>query len=484
MKIKINTYSMPNFPSFIGSSPAQKREMQERKEKVTAVLNRAIAAQRKITINDIVKETGYSQNKIYYLFKRNADVNALWQKVQNDFLSEEQIRKMEAVQSALQEARENKERASLKDISQKTNVSAASVSRYANKPAMSPIWYWVKLKEHTPYTEKEIQEQNLAIQEQLELAVEHKKAILLTEIEAQTGINTQVIQDRIDSSETLTALHDETISFTDKNYKLEVAKIMKVLQSAQASGLKVSIKYITDKTSIPRNTVEARIKQNSRLNGLFEKTRAVRRQNKEEAEADDKKLEAALEKAVENGEKLTYAEAASRAGLDLKSGTISNKIERSEELSALWKQARAEECPHDSKDEIEAKIKRVEQILLNAYENGEKLTSKQLVEKTGITKSTLFSRIGKSELLSTLWELTCAKPNGGFSDDEIEFQNIIIEQILRQRIQDKMTPTFNQIGDYLDLKGSTVKQRIEGNPTLLALYLEGGGTVSSISLTE
>ncbi len=106
------------------------------------------------------------------------------------------------------------------------------------------------------------------------------------------------------------------------------------------------------------------------------------------------------------------------------------------------------------------------------------------MEKTGITKSTLFSRIGKSELLSTLWELTCAKPNGGFSDDEIEFQNIIIEQILRQRIQDKMTPTFNQIGDYLDLKGSTVKQRIEGNPTLLALYLEGGGTVSSISLTE
>ena len=243
------------------------------------------------------------------------------------------------------------------------------------------------------------------------------------------------------------------------------------MKNAKEKGLKITTTYISDCTSIPRSIVEARIRQNTSLNKLFEHTRAHKQSSKEESNIQNKKIEAVLnETALDNGQKMTYGEVSTKAGINITAGNISRRIEGDSKLSALWEQVRAGKCPHTSKDEIADKIKEVENILIEAYNSGKKLTSKQLLDMTGLTKSTLFSHIGKSELLTALWELTSANPNGGFTKDEIEVQNIIIEQILEQRIKDAMIPTFNQIAEYLDMQGKSVQHRIEDSPKLSALY--------------
>lgn len=476
MKIGFSTYLYyPKYPpSFNGASETQKEEAKRRADKVSSLLEKAIAENRKITVTEIAKETGCSKDKIWYLFQRNTKINALWQRIQSGIQSEgqkEKERKMEKVRLVLQKAKDSNERLELKEVAKRADVSTATANHYVQDPSLNSLWYWVRSKEHTSYTEEEIQEQTLLIQKQLELAIEHKKAILIKEIADTLSLDSTTVQNRINANETLTTLRNQTLAFADKNYKLEVRKIKEVLKNAKEKGLKITTTYISDCTSIPRSIVEARIRQNTSLNKLFEHTRAHRQSSKEESNIQNKKIEAVLnETALNNGQKMTYGEVSTKAGINITAGNISRRIEGDSKLSALWEQVRAGKCPHTSKDEIADKIKEVENILIEAYNSGKKLTSKQLLNMTGLTKSTLFSHIGKSELLTALWELTSANPNGGFTKDEIEVQNIIIEQILEQRIKDAMIPTFNQIAEYLDMQGKSVQRRIEDNQKLSALY--------------
>ena len=83
------------------------------------------------------------------------------------------------------------------------------------------------------------------------------------------------------------------------------------------------------------------------------------------------KIEAVLnETALNNGQKMTYGEVSTKAGINITAGNISRRIEGDSKLSALWEQVRAGKCPHTSKDEIADKIKEVENILIEAYNSG------------------------------------------------------------------------------------------------------------------
>ena len=187
MKIGFSTYLYyPKYPpSFNGASKTQKEEAKRRADKVGSLLEKAIAENRKITVTEIAKETGCSKDKIWYLFQRNTKINALWQRIQSGIQSEgqkEKERKMEKVRLVLQKAKDNNERLELKEVAKRADVSTAAANHYVQDPSLNSLWYWVRSKEHTSYTEEEIQEQTLLIQKQLELAIEHKKAILIKEI--------------------------------------------------------------------------------------------------------------------------------------------------------------------------------------------------------------------------------------------------------------------------------------------------------------
>jgi len=463
--------------SYTGAlSKEKKEELERRAQAVKQTLEKAASEQRKMTTDDVAKEAGFTTCETRYVFRHYADIDAIWKKVRtnnSDRLPVDKIAKKKAeIKAVLLNAKENNETMTIEDLAAKAHSTPGATAHYLDDEDLNSIWFWVKTKSPSSFTKEEMQEQTRLIKEQLELAIKNKKAVTIPEISEATGIDENVIDDRIDGDETLSVLREQTLKFEDKNYRREIKLINDVMQEAKEAGLKITQVYISQKTSIPVGTVQKRISQNKKLEKLFDEVRVREHahNSKEEIEAQNAKIAAILNRAIQSGKKITISDLAAEY-TELKKNTIQSRLGRYPELGALWEQAKVESdvnyCPKE--DEIKEQTKKIEQILTEYKSKGEKITGKKLGELAGITPRMAMARISKSEKLTALWNALCS-PNAQYTKEEIEVQNVMIERILNQRIQDKMKAVIYQMAQYLELSRDMTKRRIEENPRLLALY--------------
>lgn len=385
---------------------------------------------------------------------------------------EELIQRKKKVETVLLDAKNNNKTITLEEIAQKTDIPRSSVAKYiANDEALNLIWFWVKPIDPSVFTKEEMQEQSDLIAEQKRLATEQKRTITRTEISKATGIDKGIIKGRFETDAELKKIWQENQAIADKNYNLEVNRIKKALQEAKKSGLKVTYRYISQVTSIAIGTVKARIAQNSTLSRLFDKVRAVEHDayTEEETLAQNARISAALTEAVESGQKMTFNEFASKLE-GLKPGLISSRISRNTELKALWGKVKTGECIIEPQYDIEAKSAEIEQILTEVKSKKETITLSKLAKMVGLAESITAACIKKSQKLSVLWDATLSKPAHNYTEDEIEVHNVMIERILRQRIQDKTKASFYQMAQYLDLSEGYLKKLIRNNPGLSTLF--------------
>lgn len=472
----VNVYKSTSYKFTGVISPEKKAELQRRADAVNTFVSSAADEGRKINIYDVMASTGYNLNEVRYVFKNYKGINAVWQKVNTstgERQTPEQIaKKKEEIKVILQKAKDAGKTMSCGELAEKVGMESAAVYKYLSDESLNKLWFWVKTKDRSNFTPEEMQEQSALIKEQLLFAIEKKKAVTIPEITEATGIEGSVIENRINTDETLSSLRAQTLAFEDENYRLEVSTIKKALKEAKETGLKITLVYLSQITSIPFSTLQKRINENNDLNRLFNKVRAKEHNfnSKDEIAAQNKKIESVLNAAVEAGKTMTLGELSSKIP-ELKKGTLGSRLNKYPELNVLWKKVKKEQPSEAPTAEGKAgQIEKIRQILSKVKDEGKKITLAEIAKETGMTRRVVHTRIQGSETLSALWEATCPVSNAAYTDEEIEVQNVIIERILTRRITDKMKPSYSQMADYLDLSKDIVKQRIEANPCLLALY--------------
>ena len=476
----INLYIKAS-PSFSGGATTTKEkqeEMKKRRQTLTDTFNGAIEEQRQMHLDDVANKTGLSINEIRGVLKRNKTIRDLWHQVKpptpERLTKEEAEKRRSKIGAVLSDAKANGVRLTVDEVAALSGLErGATVYQIESSDALQSLWFWVKTKDESHFTQEEVEVQTKQIEEQLKLAIEQKKAITINEIVEATGIEYGVVENRINADDDLSKLRDETLAFEDKNYKYEVSEIKKVLEEAKTNGLKVTQVYISQKTGIQIHTVQKRISQNSELDRLFEKVRAREHSTntKEEMKAQNAQIAAVLNKAIEEGRKMTVAEVAKQIK-GLKQGTAASRMYNNPDLYALWEQVKSDDNTVASKDEIEEQKAKIETILTELKSRNEKISLAQLAKKVGggATRRVVHTRIQSSKTLSSLWQSVQPVSNAAYTEEEVEVQNEIIKRILAQRIHDKTKPSISQMSEYLDLSREIVKRRIEANSILSTLW--------------
>ncbi len=488
MKINnINIYSQ-RFYTFKGSSSRKNAdsskisddkadELKKRTADIRKIIKKAADEKRKISLKELVSQSGYTTKTVNRVLENNKSLNALWSQVTSStrLTNAARAKKLEELKAILQEAKDNCVNMSLTELAQKTGLGRSAVSHYVSEnEELNKLWYWVKAKSPIIYTDEEIQQQTEIIKEQLELAIEQKKAITRYELaEAAGGIDIGVVQNRINADETLTALREQTLAFEDESHRLEIAKIKKILKKAKESGLKITQTYISSTTGIPTTTVFTRIQQNPELSRLFESVRMYKhnQQSREETAEQDATIITVMKEIAAGGQKMTQNELASNIP-SIESNIVISRLNNNPVITSLWQQIKKNNKGPYSPDEIAARTEKIAQILTRLKDEGKNTTLKELADMTGYNSATLHKYIKASATLDALWQAVRSQNNIVYTEEEIEVQNVMIERILRQGIEDKTKPTFYQMSQYLDLTHVYVKRLIEKNEKLLTLYRE------------
>ena len=182
------------------------------------------------------------------------------------------------------------------------------------------------------------------ISEILKEAKENGVKLSIRDISRLTGFSNTLIQARISSDNDLHCLFHEVMftrstKYTKEEIEEQTQKIHKLLSTAYESGFSISIEFLAQSLSINPQTVYRRIDANAQLKELWKligesgnlKTRA-----KIEFEINSIKDE--IEQAIKEQRQLTTEEISDRTKISAE--TVSKRIEKSPELSALMNKLR------------------------------------------------------------------------------------------------------------------------------------------------
>lgn len=477
MRINSYIYTPKNFNTFSGAFAEQRKEEIDRRSKIVeAELQSAIDKRQKLTILDISTSTGLTEAEIRTIFNNYANIGALWSQVctrpVKRSTKEELVQRKKRVEAVLLDAKNNRRIITLDEISQKTGITKTAVSKYVqNDKDLNALWFKVKSQDHVVFTKEKMQEQSDLIAEQIRLATEQKRTLTRAEISEATGIDKEIVKGRFETDSALKKLWQENQAIADKNYNLEVGRIKKVLQEAKRSGLKITYGYISQTTSIAIDIVKARIAQNSSLNKLFDKVRAFEYDTRTEEEIveQNSNIAAVLNEAIVNEQKMTFDEFAAKIE-GMKLSTVYSRIRQNPDLRTLWDKVKTVERPSVPQYDVEAKSTEIEQILTELKNKNEKTTLSRLATMVDLTPTVAKTCIQKSQKLSALWDATLSKPAHQYTEDEIEVHSVLIERILRQRIQDKTKASVYQMVQYLDLSQGYLEKLIKNSPDLNSLF--------------
>lgn len=201
MKIGISTYSHYQKASFSfnGVSAKQKEEIRKREEKVSTVLNKAIAENRRITVDEVSKEAGCSKDKVWYLFQRNTQLNALWQRIQsNECKSEvqkETEKKAEQVRTVLQDAIAEERKMTREEVAQKAHLSLGeviSILRHHNN--INALWKNVRTSNSDKSSDEDIAKNKEKVRAALLEAKTNFETLTLEQLSQRTGLRSSTVR--------------------------------------------------------------------------------------------------------------------------------------------------------------------------------------------------------------------------------------------------------------------------------------------------
>ncbi len=470
---------MPSYStiSFGKASAEKQEEMNKRTQKIKRTLQGAAKEERKLSMAQTMQQTGLNESAIRYVIRKYSDIGALWKSVQSTSTTKgtqtETEQKKQKLESVLSSAKDSKETLTMEELSERSGVTVDS-ARYqiASDDDLDTLWFWTRENTFSHYTKEEIEKQIASIKRALESAIDKKKVVTNAEIGQIVHLDKHIVSARIVSDSTLSSLRKKIDDIAEKNRRLEIASIKKVLKEAEEKGLKITQQYISQTTTIPVSTVDKRIDENAGLKRLFEKVRAQEHTShkKEEIAEQNAQVGAILAEAIQNGQKMTMDELAARLDGKVKSNTLSSRINENKTLKTLWDQVKTVTKQLPTQDEIKTQTEKIEKVLTELKAQNKKTTLNKLAKAVNLTSRVTHSRIQGSKTLSALWQVTCSKPGSNYSKEETEVHCVMIERILQQRIQDKMKPTPYQMAQYLDLSEKYINQCIEKNENLSALW--------------
>ena len=479
MKIGISTYSHYQKASFSfnGVSAKQKEEIRKREEKVSTVLNKAITENRRITVDEVSKEAGCSKDKVWYLFQRNTQLNALWQRIQSDECKseaqKETEKKAERVGTVLQDAIAEEIKMTREEVAQKAHLSLGeviSILRHHNN--INALWKNVRTSNSDKSSDEDMTKNKEKVRAALLEAKTSFETLTLEQLSQSTGLRSSSVRHYI-KDESLALLWflvktKDSSSFTRDEIQEQTNKIKEQLECAIEQKKSITIREIAETTGIEEGVIDNRIASDETLTTLREQTLSLADKN---YQLEVKLIKDILKEAKESGLKITQVYISQKTNIP--TSVIQKRIGENAALERLFESIRAREHNYNSKDDIQAQNAQIAAILNRTIRSGKKITISDLAaEYTALKKNTIQSRLGRYPELSTLWEQARAEcdVNYGPKEDEIKEQTEKIEKILTDLKSRGEKITSKKLAETVGITQRIALMRIGKSEKLSALW--------------
>ena len=321
------------------------------------------------------------------------------------------------------------------------------------------------------YTEDEIAQQKAKIKKILEDTLQAGNKITNKALSEIIELPTSTTQARIYSDEDLITLWVkarmiENIRFTNEEKEEFEKAILNMLEEANKENRKITISDIAKQTGISTTSVKKIILSNEYYQKLYNcvKQPHNKAHSKDEIASEEKRIEELLLNSIQERKRRTDIEYGKE--LSLSSATFKKRVNNNPHLRMLYEQIKNPSRRGTLEGGIEGKTETIRKILNIYNSQNKKVKWNELVQKAGVSHSTLERILNNNEDIKFLWNKVKSESHAKYSKRDIEEMDNYIQWYLDDKIKKGKKTTLDEIAEYFGITQALAHKRLRENPSL------------------
>ncbi len=397
--------------------PKKKQKDIENDEKIKTVLENAIKQGKYLSVSDVAKLTGLSENACLHKFSNNAEIKEIWRKVNKSANSMQD--NFDKIRNALLYAIKTKEYMTIEDIGKRIGMKPTSVSsRFAYSPELKGLWLQVrennkkcskvserikaaKSKTKDIMSPEESQEVNELLKITLETAIANNTPLNTATISKNIGISEREVSRRANLPEIKPLwIKCKQIALTIEKEKID--KIAEYFENAIENGQILTIAETSHKFNIGQKAFTRYIYRIPRLNELWNQIEHKGGNIKNrKTENENRQIIGIMQKAIKQKQPLLLDDIAK--DLDITVPTLKGRIDLYPEIKELWESVPRKKTYVEPTESVE-KTEKIKTALKNRIAENKPFMLLDIAKELNIELSSLYLKVRRTPILTELWK--------------------------------------------------------------------------------